>query len=244
MSDQQKQNAAFFISVVALLAAGASAFYTWKLADIAEKAEARAAGQATATLELIDVFPNSESIPKELRRPIVGGPFTTAYFEDPDTLLRLNMRLILKNVGSRPLDTVRVTVSFDDGFSVTDPGNAGAKDPIITQQVFREDFALDRTAQPTEVIIIPITKGLLSQIVAGQKGKQPEAQRYGEFVVKAYGKVAGGAGFDGIHDDRFIRIRLLWLPKGFSEERSSAILKEFHPNVEIMKTAPKNPTNP
>ena len=38
-------------------------------------------------------------------------------------------------------------------------------------------------------------------------------------------------------DDRILRLRLLWLPKGIQEDKCKQLMENFHPKVEVSKAA-------
>jgi hypothetical protein len=105
-------------------------------------------------------------------------------------------------------------------------------------QIHRQDYDLDRKLGKNEVVRVPLTKGILHQIIQGQKGQTIDAERYGEFDIRFYAKVVGGNSFDGIYDEKFLRIKILWLPNGFDEVKCNKVIDSFKANVEVMREKP------
>jgi hypothetical protein len=241
------------VAVAAVFIAGGVAVYThWQTdaanqsakaaktqADAALEANARAGGRLQANLVLLDSIPNSETLPQELRKKIAGTDFTTAYLPDVDRLIKLNPRIVLRNAGDEPVETIRITVAYE-GWSINERNFFAfrlrdGEGPIIAEQVHKDDHVLDQKLQKNEVVTIPLTKGLLHQMLQGQQGEPATSDCFGEFRVRASGKVAGGVGLDGLRDDMLLRLRLLWTPAGFKEEKCRPILDRFQPDVQIMK---------
>lgn len=229
------------LGVCSLVVAFRAMEYTRQQADAAREQNARASGRIPARLVLEASLPDSDTLPPALRRPIFGTEFTTFHCDTPDKLVQLNHRIVLRNVGDEPVEAVRVTVAYDRGFGEADKfrvvGTEGGNAPILTEQVHREEHTLDQKINKNEVVVIPLTRGLLHQMLQGQRGQLPDSDRYGEFVVRCYGRIVGGTSFDGLADEKYLRIRLLWLPKGFPEERVAKTVEGFKPRVEVMKAA-------
>jgi hypothetical protein len=233
--------ASLLLGAISLYVSVRSAEYGRQQAEAAREANARASGRLPARLVLEASVPDSDTLPRELRRPIFGTGLTTFYADAPEKLVGLNYRVVLRNVGDEPVEAVRLTVAYDRGFAERDRFQLVTADPlsgpVITEQLHREEHMLDQKVAKNEVIILPVTKGLLHQVLQGQRGQPPDAERYGEFVVRCYARAVGGAGFDGLADDKLLRVRLLWLPKGFNDEKVGKLIDGFKPRVEIMKAA-------
>jgi hypothetical protein len=236
--------------IVSILVGVGSLFVAWQAkeisreqADAAKEANARASGRIPAKVILEASLPDSTSLPKELRKPIFGTELTTFYADNPEKMIALNHRIVLRNVGDEPIEAIRITVAYDRGFTAKDMfnliGRDGPNDPIITEQLHKEEVTLDQKLTKNEVVIVPLTKGLLHQMLQGQRGQTPDAERYGEFVVKSYGRIVGSSSYDGLLDEKYLRVRLLWMPKGFAEERVAKMVESFKPRIEIMKAAEK-----
>jgi len=226
-----------------LAALGIALWAAWSAQESAREAKeanARASGRIPAKLVLEDVIPNSDTLPREMRANIFGLPLTTVYFRNVKMLADLNTRIVLKNIGEEPVDTIRVTVTYrkESGFSLADkvkrPDDLG---PISTEQVHRDDHVLDKKMNKGDVAIIPVTKGLLSQMLQAQKGQKIPGERYGEFGIQCYGKPVGATSFDDLSDEKMVTLRALWWPTNFDTAECKKIIEEFRPRVEVMRQA-------
>jgi hypothetical protein len=229
------------VGVGSLVVAWQAKEFSRAQAEAAKEANARTSGRTPAKMVLEASLPDSASLPDEVRKPIFGTKLTTFYADTPEKLISLNHRIVLRNVGEEPIEAIKVTVAYDRGFTAKDMfnliGGDGTNDPVITEQLHKEEVVLDQKLSNNEVAIIPLTKGLLHQMLQGQRGQTPDAERYGEFVVKSYARIAGSSSFDGLVDEKYLRVRLLWMPKGFAEEKVGKMIESFKPRIEIMKAA-------
>lgn len=229
------------LGVFALLMGGLSVYYYRQQAVAAKEANDRVSGRIGAKLQLVDSIPNTETLPLEKRKPIFGTQYTTAYVDNSDTLRDLRMRVVLKNIGEEAIDTIRLSVKCERGFGVKDQfkliGNQVSKGPFSTDSYSKEDFVLDQKLNPTEVILVPLSKGMLTQMLEVQWGADVDDERYGEFVIKPSAKIVGGTSFDGIYDDTELTVRLLWSPKGFEEEKCRKLIDRMQLKAEIKKTS-------
>jgi hypothetical protein len=227
------------ISIIAIGIAGSSFYFTKSQNDYTRE---RAAGRLPARLELVGSRPDSNTLQPELRKRIFGSDYTTMFFGAPTDVVNLNERVVLRNVGDEPIEAIRVTVSYVGGFNEKDAFKVVGLDqpPIVTeQQVHKEDHILDQKVNKGEFALIPLTKGMLHQMLQAQKGQAKGVERYGVFLVRCSAKIVGASSFDGTYDDKELTLRLLWLPSGFDEEQCTKIIERFQPRIEIMKDGSK-----
>lgn len=229
---------AFVLSVISIVTSIGSLIYSRQQAHAALEANSRASGRVSAQLVFEGSIPDGTSLPEELRHPIFDSPYTTFYSKNPEELIRLNPRIVLRNAGEEPVEAIRVTVSYDFGRSASDDYfliGSGPPGPIVTEQLHREEHLLDQKLGHNDVCIIPITKGLIHQMLQGQQGQIANAQRYGEFSIRCSGRVVGGTSFDPLADDMLLKFRLLWLPEGFPENKCTKLVRDIQPKLTIIK---------
>jgi hypothetical protein len=241
MPDPTKRSfpVAIVISALALVLTGLSFYYTKTQNDYTRE---RAAGRLPARLELVGSKPDANTLKPALRKSIFGSEYTTMFFGTPTDVVNLNECVILRNVGDEPIEAIRVTVSYAGGFNEKDVFKVVGLDqpPIVTeQQVHKEDHILDQKMTKGEVALIPLTKGMLHQMLQAQKDRAKDVERFGVFRVRSSAKIVGASSFDGIYDDKELTLRLLWLPSGFDEEQCTKLIERFQPRVEIMKDGTK-----
>jgi hypothetical protein len=227
----QKQRASVvaWLALIVAMTSGAGTIFN---AITSRRNYDRAVGNIRAKLELVESLPGPRDVPPDLQKvsPITGqNELTLGQVED---FLRVNPRVVVKNVGDEPIDGIRVETRAVFSFiDMVGQPEARQKAPVpwVLDEVAREDYLLGEKLMPGKVAEIRITKGLLSQMAQLQARDREDRLHYARFQVRCMAKLVGGTAYDGAKDQKAFSFRIVWLPKGFSDAKCKKILEEFKP---------------
>ncbi|HYT88225.1 MAG TPA: hypothetical protein VEL76_05865, partial [Gemmataceae bacterium] len=227
----QKQRASL-VAWLALIVALASGVGTIFNAVTSRRNYDRVVGNIRAKLDLVESLPGPNDVPPALQKvsPITGmNELTLGQVED---FLRLNPRVVVKNVGDEPIDGLRVETksvfSFIDMIGQPE-ARQKAPTPWVLDEVAREDYLLGEKLMPGKIATINITKGLLAQMVQLQARDREDRPHYARFQIRCMAKLVGATAYDGVADQKAMSVRVVWLPKGFQEPSCKKLLAEFRP---------------
>jgi hypothetical protein len=220
--------AAILISLVAL---GISGWQAW----IGQRGYDRTVGKVAARLELVRISPSIEEISPAMKAPVFGDR-KEVWFNSLKQLIAMNPTLTIRNGGDEAIGALRVETQFLRGIidNRDEPTQAiGEPDPWVFDQSDRKDYALSRPLRPGETASIPISPGLLAQLLQAQNPKLGHKPHFGVFKIEYYGKLIGLDHFDQSDTSTTVGMAFVWIPNGFPEADARRFLQDFKPAVEI-----------
>jgi hypothetical protein len=221
--------AGLIVAVVALAVAG------WQ-GCVAQRTYDRAAGKVLAKVSIEGVEPSPDEMGPEYKAKGMNGMVEAIRFNTLERLMAMHPAIVVKNTGDEPIRAVRVETRFVFGMiDYTDePAKArGDPSPWAVKQFEQENHELSRSLQPGQYAHVPITRGLLKQMIQAQDPKRIEKVHYGRFDVSCYGSLVGMGTFDQSDQNTPMTLSFSWLPSGFPDAKTRKFLDDFLPSIEI-----------
>jgi hypothetical protein len=217
---------------------------TWmsfRQAVAAENTDNRSAGKTEAELTILRMFPHQTELPATVRvkNRVVGHLKIgdAVYFTDLDNLLWTNPSIYFKNTGGEPIDTVRVETRFTQGMidAIDLPEEVQRrKTPWVMKQAEVEEYHLGEKMKHGQLGSVSMVRGLVAQLVQAQAtDERAERDHFGMFEVTVSARHVGATAFDVAVGENPLKIKFIWLPKGFSETRCKKLLADMQPYVSI-----------
>lgn len=198
----------------------------------------RQAGRLEARIEITDLSPNIDDLPAAMVDTFAEKPlqWRAIYFRSIDDLFRVNPRITIKNVGTEPIEAIRVQTKMVMGI-IDAVGLPESKSTNTTPWILREkeveEYSLSQRLAPGMSASIPIARGLLGQMAQAQDPVKPERKHYGRFLIECYGKSVGSPSFNGFESQKAFVMPYMWLPTGFPEAKCKQALDTIQPAVEF-----------
>jgi hypothetical protein len=223
------------IASVSAVAAIFAAFFALNQAQTAKEANDRQSGRVVAKLQIVGVHPKAGEFPELLEPFLKQMPETKSYcVREPGQLLFLNPRIIVKNIGEEPIDSIRVETKFVWGLidAIDKPvDQTRIKDPFVLRQAERDTYDLSRKFKKGEMLVMPFAKGLLGQMIQAQNPAKGEWKHSGRFEVRCFARMVGSTSFDGGDTDEFAQVTFWWYPNGFPEDKVKAMIEKMQPEA-------------
>ena len=204
---------------------------------ISHHTEDRSCGKLSAKPAITGFVPQLAEIPASMKfHAPPGSDF--ARFESIAQLNTVNFRIIVQNTGEEVIDGLRIETTLDKvAFDLSEKKEEGhwfLADSWYLKQPKVEDHQLNRKLRPGEKAIVPLARGIVSQIMTMQKNGPSGRDYFGRFEIRCYGRAAGGIGFDPVEHHTQLVLPLVWSPDGFSTEKCQTFLETFQPLAEIL----------
>jgi hypothetical protein len=207
--------------------------------DLNQKIFDRAAGKVQARLRFEDYKPRLEELP-EARKIRGKEHFEAVRVKSLDDLIDLNPRISVRNVGSEPIDVLRVETQFtvggwscgEDTFRLVEGG------PWMLKEAEQEDHPLTKKLLPGQRADVSIAHGLVAQMLAAQMPSQLGQEHLGRFHVKCYARLVGASAFDEAERSATLRLVLHWVPAQLPPDKCKHFLANFKPAVDLNTPPP------
>ncbi len=230
------------ISLAAIIVAIVSAVYSYRSAVasevsavVAKETNERAAGRVPARVVVVDALPNEETIPEGMRKKVDDADYWTASVDNSESLLRLDPRIVLRNVGDEPVDKIFVRTLHESTWMKNKAGLPELPPSTMVEQEHVDSFELQPKLEKGGVVTIRVAKGILHQMLESQIGKHQEQERFGVFRCIVSAKTVGSTSPDPLVDYIVIRFRILWVPKNFPQKDCREILQNLKPRVDTYR---------
>ncbi len=202
---------------------------------LAKKNYDRAAGMLPARLEIVGIIPTVEQIDEAMKTNLLGA-MRVVELASLDRLLGVNPTLVVKNVGSEPIDTIRVETRYFKGMvDMIGLAEKAVSQPTrwVLEQAKREEYPLSQKLLPGQVAEVSLVRGLLSQMIQSQDADLPDRVHFGSFQIRCYARLVGGPTYDAALSDGETIMSFAWKPNGYPSNRCEEMLSKMQPHVLI-----------
>jgi len=233
---------AFVLSLIALVVAGLSAYYSWQQAgaakeqtELAKQTLLRATGRIAPALDVIDATSNEQLVAKS---SFVG---TLPLLKTFDDLARLHPQIVVKNSGKEPIESVRVECRFRHGaidardVPLADmqlPG--GLVSPWVFSDCERDEYSLSKPLPPGQYAIIPIGKLAMPLMLQSHNPKLKDREHLIGFELTCYARLVGAPNWE-TSNQGMASLKFSWIPSGFPEAKCREYMAS-RPIPEIVET--------
>lgn len=229
---------ALFGLVVAILAwteARESRKIAAEAQTLSQKSYDRASGKVGAKFAIVGFSPPPDKLPDPIKYRVSGQD--EVRLSSLPHLRLMSPRVRLKNTGEEPIDAVRletktelVGVEFGGKIAEKEFGMMAA---WRHGHVETEDIPFGRKLLPGETASVPLTRGLLSQMMRLHAPEAADKNNFVRFDVRCYGRVVGATAFDNADGGARSAIRFVWVPNGFPEDEIKKFLETERAAVEV-----------
>lgn len=236
------------IGGLAGVASGIIAYFSWQEAKesrkiageaqtLSQKTYDRAAGRVGAKFVVERVEPTFDDVPRDLkvRSPLKTEEVRLGSLAD---LRRVNVRVILRNVGDEAIEALRVETKLSlVAFHVP---NLGEKEwvalrPWVLKNADRDDIAPGRKIMPGQRVAVQIARGLLPQLLHAQSNGPRDKDHFGQCEIRFYGRLVGTSGFDDAERQAVVMMNFIWDPRGFPAEECKKFLADTQTEVQFVQ---------
>jgi hypothetical protein len=102
--------------------------------------------------------------------------------------------------------------------------------PVGLRKVEKEEHALAQQWKPGQSLKIPILKGVLGQLREFQSRNATDRVHIAHLEISVSARLTGSTAYDS--DGAKLMYRVVWLPKGFSDDECKRVFDNYQPKLE------------